>query len=100
MKQAVLNLYFSVIDSAHAALLSRGVVPDSPDHLVSLVKEHLVDTMMLHKRHLSILAEFHNVGSMVMKGEVHKIRGDHYDRYRKEAEMFMSGVRDFLATRR
>jgi uncharacterized protein (UPF0332 family)/predicted nucleotidyltransferase len=100
MKQAVLNLYFTVIDAAHAALLSRGVAPDTPEHLVPLVKEHLVDTMMLERRYLSILSEFHNIGMMVMKGEVNKIRGDSYDRYRKEAETFLQGISDMLGTRR
>jgi hypothetical protein len=33
-----------------------------------------------------------NIGKMVMTGEMTKIRGDHYDRYRKEADEFLHAV--------
>ncbi|NQU78981.1 hypothetical protein HQ545_04395 [Candidatus Woesearchaeota archaeon] len=93
MKQAVIDLHWAVVDAAHAALLHQGIVPETPDHLVDLTKQHLVIPGILEKRYLSILAEFHNVGRMLMSGEVNKVSGDNYDRYRKEAEQFLHAVK-------
>jgi len=34
-----------------------------------------------------------------MSGDVQKVSGDHYDRYRHEAEQFLKAVKDVLAIR-
>lgn len=99
MKQGVIDLHWAVVDAAHAALLHYNIIPDTPDQLVDLAKHHLVGKGILHKQHLSTLAEFMNVGKMLMSGEVNKVRGDHYDRYRKEADRFMHAVREIIATK-
>jgi predicted nucleotidyltransferase/uncharacterized protein (UPF0332 family) len=99
MKQAVLDLYWAVIDAAHSVLLHHNVVPDTPEHLVRLMKDHLVSKGILHKRYISIVGEFMNVGKMLMSGEVQKVSGDHYDRYRREADKFLHAVRELITAR-
>ncbi|MBU2561770.1 MAG: nucleotidyltransferase domain-containing protein [Nanoarchaeota archaeon] len=99
MRQAVLDLYWAVIDAAHAALLHYSIVPDTPDHIIPLMKHHLVGKGVMHKRHLSVVGEFMNVGRMIMSGEVNKVSGDHYDRYRKEAEDFVHTVKEIIANK-
>ncbi|MBW2972727.1 nucleotidyltransferase domain-containing protein [Candidatus Woesearchaeota archaeon] len=99
MRQGVLDLYWAVIDAAHAALLHHDIVPDTPDHLIPLVKHHLVGNGILHKRYISLLGEFMNVGRLIMSGEINKIPGDHYDRYRHEAEHFIHAVREIIAVK-
>ncbi|HII72051.1 TPA: nucleotidyltransferase domain-containing protein [Candidatus Woesearchaeota archaeon] len=96
VKQAVMDLYWCVMDAAHTALLTKDVVPDSPDHVVDLFDQNMVRTRLMEKKHLSTLAEFHNVGKMLMKGELDKVSGDQYDRYRREAEEFLKGVKEML----
>ena len=99
LKQAVLDLYWAVFDAAHSALLHHEIVPDTPDHLVPLLKHHLVDKGILSKKHLATVNEFMNVGRMLMSGESQRVRGDHYDRYRREAEQFMHVVKDIIKSR-
>jgi hypothetical protein len=62
-----------------------------------MMKHHLVETGIMHKRYLSLVGEFMNVGKMLMSGEVHKVSGDQYDRYRKEAGEFIHAVKEILA---
>ena len=45
--QATLDLYWAVIDSAHAALMKTGEIPPSPDHVADLLEEKLVKTQQL-----------------------------------------------------
>jgi predicted nucleotidyltransferase/uncharacterized protein (UPF0332 family) len=99
VKQAVIDLYWAVIDAAHAALLHYGIAPDTPDHLIPLLQHHLVSKGLLSKKHLSIVSEFANTGKILMSGEVNKVAGDHYDRYRKEAEEFLHVVKELIATK-
>ncbi|HII72698.1 TPA: hypothetical protein HA265_08130 [Candidatus Woesearchaeota archaeon] len=99
MKQAVLDLYWAVVDAAHAALLHYGIVPDTPDHLIPLMKHHLVGKGIMDKRYVSVVSEFMNTGKILMSGEVNKVSGDHYDRYRKEAEEFLHVVKELIATK-
>ncbi|MBW2997378.1 nucleotidyltransferase domain-containing protein [Candidatus Woesearchaeota archaeon] len=99
MREAVLDLYWAVFDAAHSALLHHEIVPDTPEQLVLLMKHHLVQNGIIHKKYLSLVSEFMNVGKMLMSGEVQKVSGDHYDRYRKSAEDFMHVVKDIIKSR-
>ncbi len=99
MRQAVMDVYWAVMDATHAALLHYDIVPDTPEHLVPLVRHHLVIKGKLDKRYLSILGEFMNLGKMLMSGELQKVRGDHYDRYRSEADRYVHAVKELIATR-
>lgn len=99
MKEAVLDLYWAVTDAAHAALLKYNMVPDSPEQLVTLLDHHLVQKNIMHKRNLYIVSEFINVGKMLMSAEVTKVSGDHYDRYKSEAEKFIGVVKDIVSDR-
>lgn len=99
MKQAVIDLHWAVFDAAHSALLHYGIVPDTPEHLVPLVQHHLVGRGIIHKKYASLVSEFMNIGKMLMSGEVNKVKGDSYDRYRKEAEDFVHVVRGIISTK-
>ncbi|MBI5880828.1 nucleotidyltransferase domain-containing protein, partial [archaeon] len=99
MKESVLDLYWSVLDAAHAALLHYDVVPESPEQIILLMKHHLVLKDLMDKKYLSVVGEFMNVGKMLMSGEVHKVSGDHYDRYRKEAVEFIHVVKELISTK-
>lgn len=98
MKQAVIDLYWAVFDAAHSALLRYDLVPDTPEHLVPMMKHHLVGRGILDKRYVSLVSEFMNIGGMLMSGEVQKVSGDQYDRYRKEADEFLGVVKDIVST--
>ena len=41
--QAVLDLYWAVIDASHAALMKQGVVPPSPNHVADVLEKELVE---------------------------------------------------------
>jgi len=99
MRESVLDLYWSVFDAAHAALLHYNVVPDVPDDVISLMKIHLVNKGILDKQYLPVVAEFMNVGKLLMSAELHKMSGDHFDRYRKEAIQFLRAVREVIETK-
>ncbi len=96
LRQAILDLYWSVTDAAHAALLRRNVVPDTPEQVVTLFNHHIVKMHLTDKKYLITLAEFHNIGKMIIKGELKTITGNHYDKYKKDAEEFIKAAKEII----
>ena len=94
--QAVLDLYWAVIDSAHAALMYVGEVPPSPAHAADMVDEKLVKPGLLEKKHLHTIRMFYNLGKSIMHGQLHDMSGDQYDAYYLEAYDFVMAIKKFV----
>lgn len=94
--QAILDLYWAVIDAAHASLMYIGEVPPSPAHVADLMEEKLIKPGLMHKRHLHTMRTFYSLGKSVMHGQISDITGDQYEAYYKEAYDFVMSVKSFI----
>ena len=94
--QAVLDLYWAVIDAAHASLMYVNETPPSPAHVADLMEEKLVKTGLLDKRHMHTMRMFYNLGKSIMHGQLHDITGDQYDAYYREAYDFVMEIKKFV----
>jgi len=93
---ATIDLYWAVIDSAHAALMSVNEIPPSPAHVADLMEEKLIKTGLLHNRHAATMRQFYSLGKSIMHGELQHISGDQYDAYYKEAHEFVMEMKKFI----
>lgn len=94
--QATIDLYWAVIDSAHAALMKIGVTPPSPAHVADMLDKHFVRPKLIEKRYSTIMRNFYKISKMIMYREIKEIKGPEYDRYYKEAESFIDRMRSFI----
>ncbi len=94
--QATLDLYWAVIDGAHAALMYVGEVPPSPAHAADMFDEKLVKTGLVEKKHSHTIRMFYNLGKSIMHGQVHDMTGDQYDSYYREALDFVMAIKKFV----
>lgn len=94
--QGTMDLYWAVVDSAHAALMMIGEVPPSPEHVAGMIEEKMVKTGLLEKRYANIMANFYKLQKMISRKEIGNISGEEYDKYFKEAEMFVERMKKFL----
>lgn len=94
--QATLDLYWAVIDAAHAALMSINEVPPSPGHVADMLEEKLVKKGLLKKYHAYTMRQFYSLGKSIMHGELLNISGDQYDVYYKEAFSFVMDMKNFI----
>jgi len=85
---AVVDLYWVMIDSAHAALMSYGLVPPSPEHVARMLKSVFVDKGIIPKKYLKYYDEVWKTSKAIIHGEVLRVSGIDYDRYRQMAEEF------------
>ena len=97
--QATLDLYWAVIDSAHAALMSVNEIPPSPAHVADMLDEKLVKKGLLNKKHSSAMRNFYALGKSIMHGELLQVSGDQYDVYYKEAYDFVMEMKGFIEKR-
>lgn len=90
--QALLDLYWSVIDAAQAALMRRGVIPPPPNKVAPLLEEHFVKKNLLTKKHVETMRTFYSLSRMILHKELKAISGKSYDQYYKEAKEFVDAT--------
>lgn len=98
--QATLDLYWAVIDSAHAVLMLHGATPPSPAHIAELMEETLVKPKLLEKKYATTVSHFYNLSKMILHREIKEISGAEFEKYHKEAEDFVEKMKEFLENRK
>ena len=88
--QAVIDLYWAVIDSAHAALMKVGEIPPTPEHVADLLEQKLVKRKMLEHKYVLIMRNFYRLMKMVTHREIVEIKGEEFEHYYKIAEDFVN----------
>ena len=94
--QAVIDLYWAVIDSAHAALMKVGEIPPTPEHVADLMEQKLVKRKMLEHKYVLIMRNFYRLMKMVTHREIVEIKGEEFERYYRIAEDFVSRMKRII----
>ena len=94
--QATLDLYWSVIDSAHAALMRMHQIPPAPEHVADMLEETYVKRKMLEKSYVQTMREFYQLSKEITHREVRFISGPQYEKYYKEADDFVKRMKKLI----
>jgi predicted nucleotidyltransferase/uncharacterized protein (UPF0332 family) len=98
---AVEGLYWAMVDSAHAALISAKVPPASPEHIPVDLKEHFVNTGKLKMQYVVWYRDLLVLHKKIAHGEIKNLKGVEIDEWQERTEEFlrtMAGlVKDSLA---
>jgi len=94
--QSTLDLYWAVIDAAHAALIKMNVIPPSPEHVPALLEEKLVKPGLLEMKYVKIAEQFYHLSRGILHNQITQIDGDHYDHYYEEARDFIERMKPFV----
>ncbi len=94
--KAVLDLYWAVMDAAHAAVMVAGETPPSPKDVAGTVKRVLVARNLVHERCGEIVESFYDIAKRLMHREIFDISGRDYDSYLDDADFFIREVEDFV----
>jgi uncharacterized protein (UPF0332 family) len=87
--QGTLDLYWAVIDSAHAALMRVGETPPSPDHAADMLDHALVKKRKLEPKYVDTMRKFYVLSKKITHRDVKEISGADYDKYLTEAKAFV-----------
>jgi len=94
--QGTIDLYWGVIDSAHAALMKLGEIPPSPEHVADLLEKKMVHKGLLEERYAQTMRKFYKLSKDITHRNITQIKGEDYDRYHKEAQEFIDRIRKFI----
>ena len=94
--QATIDLYWAVIDAAHAALMKLGEIPPSPEHVSDMIQLHMVNKGLIDKKYANTMRKFYLLSKKINHREIKEISGKEYDSYYKEAQDFVYKIREFI----
>ena len=93
---AVVDLYWAAIDSAHAALMSFGEIPPTPDHVADLLEQKLVKNRHIAKKYSDIMRKLYTTFKKITRREISYISGNEYDKLKKETEIFVKEMKKYI----
>jgi len=93
---AFIDLYWAVIDAAHAALMCLNVTPPSPEHAADMLREHMVKNKLLHPKYIKDVNEFYYISKKIAHREIKYISGAEYEKYLKKATELVSVLKKFI----
>jgi len=96
MLQACVDLYWAVIDSAHAALLALGHTPYHPKHLGQLMRSELIKKGLMHKRYGKIVEKYTQLADDILKRKLRAVSGKEFDAYAEEVDGFIKDMKTFV----
>jgi len=94
--QATLDLYWAVIDAAHAALMHVGEIPPTPEHVADLLRERLVKKKLLEPKYAETMEKFYKLMKKITHREIKEIRGEEFDKLLKETDEFVKRMKRFI----
>ncbi|MBI5388981.1 nucleotidyltransferase domain-containing protein [Candidatus Woesearchaeota archaeon] len=90
------DLYWAVIDAAHAAIIKSGNMPPQPEMVASVLEEKFVATKKLHKRYPKTMHKLYIIAKQIMHGEKKGMTGEEFDALYKEAGDFVTQIKLLL----
>jgi uncharacterized protein (UPF0332 family) len=98
--QATLDLYWAVIDAAHAALMMQGMIPPPPKHVAEALEEKLVKKKVLDKKHVKTMQTFYTLSKMILHRKIKDIDGKTYEKYYTDARAFVDAIKKVVEAQR
>lgn len=87
---AVDGLYWSMVDSAHAALIAINLSPPSPEHIAGMLKENFVVGGKLKIKYVEWLRDLTILHKKISHHEITDLKGVEIDEWQKKAEEFLA----------
>jgi len=94
--QATLDLYWAVIDSAHAALMRKNEIPPTPEHVADLLEKVFVKHKLLNSKYADTMRKFYRLSKMITHREIKEITGSEYEKLYLEADEFVRAMKKII----
>ena len=94
--QATLDLYWVVIDAAHAALMKHGHIPPSPNHVAEMLQDKLVKEKILEKKYVGDMKNFYSIAKKIMHRDIKDISGPEFETHYKQAQNFVKRMKKII----
>lgn len=83
------GLYWAMVDSAQAALISAKKIPPSPEHIYYHLKETFVDTRKLKEKYVNDFRDLFLLHKQIAHGEIKDLKGVQIDEWQSKTQDFV-----------
>ena len=81
-----------MIDSSQALLMSIGILPPSPEHIIGMLKENFTDKGILNFKYLKNLKNLMDLHKRISHGEIRNLDGREIDTWQQKSEEYFDVV--------
>ena len=93
---AIEGVYWTMVDSAQAALMTAGKIPPSPEQIPAMLKATFVDTGMLKIGYVKAMRDIYVLHKSISHGHVSDMKGAEIDSWQDLAEKFLSQMTSLI----
>lgn len=93
---AIDGLFWSMVDSAHAALIAANVPPASPEHISGDLKETFVNAGKLDMKYAIWYRDLLVLHKKIAHGEIRNLKGVEIDAWQERAEEFLEAMANLV----
>ncbi len=86
---AIEGVYWTMVDSAQAALITAGKMPPSPEHIPELLSEAFVNTGMLSSGYVRAFDDLFTLHKNISHGKLMDLKGADIDKWQDVAQKFL-----------
>jgi predicted nucleotidyltransferase len=86
---AIEGLYWTMVDSAHAALIAANASPPSPEHIPGELKINFVNSGKLKMKYVIWFRDMNILHKKISHGEITDLKGVEIDDWQKRTEEFL-----------
>lgn len=99
MLQATLDLYWAVVDAAHAALMRLGEVPPAPSEVAGLINRKMVKPKLVSKKYADTMEFFYSLSKKITHRQLQDVKGEQYEKYYRQANDFVNKMQHIIERR-
>ncbi|MFH0869340.1 MAG: nucleotidyltransferase domain-containing protein [archaeon] len=83
------DFYWAMVDSSHAALMTNGKTPPSPEHIADMLTETFVNQKRIAKVYVDWYNELYALSHEIKNHKIEHITGEQYDKWQKRTAQFV-----------
>lgn len=87
---AIEGIYWTIVDSAQAALIMSGKTPPSPEHIPEMLQEAFVEPRLLKPDYVKVFKDIFELHKNIAHNKIYDIKGVEIDRWQAIAEKFLA----------
>lgn len=86
---AIEGIYWSMVDSSHAALIAAKRIPPSPEHVPEMLNKVFVENKWLHPKYPEWYEEMYKMAHEILHGKVTEVKGRDVELWQDRADEFL-----------
>ncbi|MEK6889983.1 MAG: nucleotidyltransferase domain-containing protein [Nanoarchaeota archaeon] len=90
------GIYWTIVDSAQAALIMAGKLPPSPEHIPGFLRDTFTSTGLLKSKYVDWAKEIFALHKNITHGSISDIKGEDIDEWQSRANEFLKIMTDII----